>query len=381
MKINNFKSFTKVSTLLLGFAILAAGCKKDEETKMAEDNINFSMVSLSSGQEVPANNSAASGTLSGKYDKNANTLTYTINFAGVTPTAMHFHNGAIGTAGDVATEVAGPYSSGMNRTLKLTDAQEADLLAGKWYLNVHSAAVPAGEIRGQIVMDHMVVLSNIALNGRQESPRNESSATGVFNGWYDKTTKKITYTVNLNGLSSAGMHIHKGAMGENGEVVAELNANGGTTTALTAAQEADLLAGNLYVNVHSAAFAGGEVRGQIVTDNQAVFSNAITGDNEVPASGSSASGTFYGVYNKSNKMLSYNIVYSGTTPTAMHLHKGAAGENGGVELEVAGPYSSGMKGSVTLSSAQEKELLEGNLYLNVHSQAYPGGEIRAQLVK
>lgn len=69
------------------------------------------------------------------------------------------------------------------------------------------------------------------------------------NGTYDKTSKEITYTVKLDGVTAASMHIHKGAMGTNGDVVTDLQANG-ETAALTAAQETDLFAGNLYVNVH-----------------------------------------------------------------------------------------------------------------------------------
>lgn len=381
MKINKLFSPIKVCTLLFGITLLTAGCKKDEESQPMEDNVNFTNVSLSSGQEVPSNNSSATGSFAGKYDKNSNTLSYTITYAGLTPSGMHFHKGAVGVAGGVEMEVKGPYSSGMTGSVKLTDIQEQDLLKGLWYLNIHSAAVAAGEIRGQIVTDNMVVLSNIGLNGKQEVPMNNSTATGTFNGWYDKTTKMLTYTVTLNGVTSAGMHIHKGAVGVAGDVVTEIKAAGGTTAALTAAQEADLLAGNLYVNVHSTAFPGGEVRGQIVSDNQVVFANEISANNEVPASGSTATGAFYGIYDRPSKKLSYTINFDGTTPTSMHLHKGAAGENGGVEMEVTGPYTSGMKGSVMLNATQETYLLNSMLYLNVHSELYPGGEIRAQLVK
>lgn len=384
----NSKIMIKIYALLLGFVILSSGCKKDDETvpvvdetiPVAEDNVTFSKVSLSSGQEVPSNSSTASGTLEAQYEKNSNTLSYTINYTGLTPSGMHFHKAAVGVAGDVAQEVKGPFSSGMTGTLKLTDAEEADLLDGLWYLNIHTAAVPAGEIRGQVVTENIVVFSNIKLDGKQEVPSNMETSTGVFNGTYDKTTKKLNYTVTLDGVTAASMHIHNGAIGTNGDVVTELQASG-ETAALTAAQETDLFAGNLYVNVHSTEFASGEIRGQIVPENQVAFASILSGANEVPATTSTATGTIYTVYDKSAKKLSYNIGYNGLEPTAMHFHKAAAGENGGVELEVAGPYSSGMTGSVMLTDAQAADLLNGLWYLNVHTAAEAGGEIRAQLVK
>ncbi len=367
---------------LLGILMAGTSCEKDSDsnTPMA-DVVNFNNVQLSSQQEVPENSSNAAGSYSIQYDKNSNQLAYTINYTGTTPTAMHFHKGEVGVAGGVEFEVAGPYTSGMKGTVKLTEAQEADLLAGKFYLNMHSANFAAGELRGQAVTEDKVVLSNVKLSGKQEVPGNNSNATGTFNGIYDKTTKKIDYSIALNGLTASAMHLHKAAAGVNGDVVMEIMGLKGTTAAFTTAQEADLLAGNLYLNVHSAAQPGGEIRGQVVTDQKVVFASKLSGENEVAPTGSPATGTIYAVYDKSNKKLSYNIAYTGTVPTAMHFHKGAAGTNGGVEMEVAGPYSSGMTGSVTLNATQEADLLKGLWYLNVHSAAFAGGEIRAQLVK
>jgi hypothetical protein len=359
--------------------ILLVNCK-DDETPMA-DNVEFNSVSLSAAQEVPLTGSLASGSLKVIYDRNSNKMNYTITYSGVTPTAMHFHKGAVGAAGGVELEVPGPFTTGMTGTLTLTDAQEADLLANNWYLNVHSAAFPGGEIRGQVVTENFVVLSNILLSGKEEVPSNNSTASGVFNGLYDKTSKKITYTVSITGATASAMHLHKAPVGVNGDVVVEITGTSGTTAALTGAQETDLLAGNIYFNAHTANFPGGEVRGQVVADNWVIFSNDALGSNEVPPTGSAATGSFYGAYNKTDKKLSYVITYTGVTPTAMHFHKGAAGANGDVVVSIAGPYSSGMSGNVTLTSAQETDLLSGMWYLNIHSAAFPGGEIRAQLIK
>ncbi len=343
--------------------------------------VEFKNASISSAQEVPLNNSLASGSFTVKYDKTVNKLDYTIMFSGLTPTAMHFHKGSVGVAGGVELAVAGPYTSGMTGSLTLTEAQEVDLLANNWYLNIHTATFPGGEIRGQVVKENSVVFSNITLSGKEELPTNSSTATGVFHGLYDKTTKILAYTVSITGITPSAMHLHLATVGVNGAVVFTITGTSGTTAAFTAAQEADLLAGNFYFNAHTAAFPGGEVRGQVVTDKMAIFSNDINGANENPAVTTAATGSFYGAYDKATKKLSYVITYTGVTATAMHFHKAAAGTNGAVVSAIASPYSSGMAGSVTLTDAQETDVLSGLWYVNIHSTANPGGEIRGQLIK
>lgn len=378
----SIKSLLKSATLYLCVSVFILVTACDEENSgPAPDFVEFNNVSISSAQEVPLTTSSASGSLNSKYDKTSNKLEYTITYSGLTPAAMHFHNGEIGVAGGVEQEVPGPYSSGMTGTLTLTDAQETNLLANNWYLNIHTAASPGGEIRGQVVTENFVVFSNIALSGKEEIPANASTTTGMFNGLYDKTMKMMTYKVSITGGSPSAMHLHKAGVGMNGDVVLEITGMSGMTGALTSAQEADLLAGNLYFNAHTSAFPGGEIRGQVVTGDMVIFANDINGANEVGPTGSAGTGSFYGAYDIATKKLSYVITFSDVTPTAMHFHKGAAGVNGDVVVAVAGPYTSGMTGNATLTAAQETDLLAGLWYLNVHSTAFAGGEIRAQLIK
>ncbi|MDB5121181.1 MAG: hypothetical protein JWN56_2399 [Sphingobacteriales bacterium] len=381
MKTNRLKATIRYCYLLVVMSVFAVSCKKNKDSgKLPDDFVNYA-VSLNSTQETPSNSSLATGTLSAKYDKNSNTLSYTINFSGITPTAMHFHKGPVGVSGPVQQEIVGPYTSGMMSAMKLTDEQEVDLLAGLWYLNIHTVANPGGEIRAQVLTDNMVVMSNVKLNTKEEVPQKGTDASAIFNGVYDKTTKKVTYSIMLTNLTASAMHIHKGEVGVSGPVIVELDANGGTTAALTAEQETDLLAGNYYVNVLTAANPGGEIRGQLATSNQVVFAGALSSANEVPANVSIASGSFYSVYDINLKKLSYTLNYAGIVPTAMHFHKAMVGVNGAVQIEIVGPYSSGMKGSVVLTAAQEADLFGGMWYVNVHSLTYPGGEIRAQLTK
>lgn len=113
------------------------------------------------------------------------------------------------------------------------------------------------------------VIFTATLNGASETPPNSSLGTGNATLTYNKDTKIFTVVVNFNGVVATASHIHKGAQGVPGDVVfgftppitSPINY---TSPVLTADQEADLYANLYYVNVHSTAFPGGEIRGQLL---------------------------------------------------------------------------------------------------------------------
>ncbi|HET6239164.1 MAG TPA: CHRD domain-containing protein [Acetobacteraceae bacterium] len=114
--------------------------------------INFS-TTMSSASEVPPKTSAGTGDALASLDTATKTLTYTVTFQNLTgpATAAHFHGpAAAGTNSGVAVPLGNNPTSPIHGSAKLTDAQIADLRAGKWYVNVHTAANPGGEIRGQV---------------------------------------------------------------------------------------------------------------------------------------------------------------------------------------------------------------------------------------
>jgi CHRD domain len=109
---------------------------------------------LKSASEVPANDSKASGALTATYDTTSKKLTYSATFAGLTgaATAAHFHGPADAkTNAGIVVPVSGAMTSPMKGEATLTDAQAADLQAGKWYFNIHTAEHKGGEIRGQVM--------------------------------------------------------------------------------------------------------------------------------------------------------------------------------------------------------------------------------------
>lgn len=107
---------------------------------------------LAASSEVPPNASAGVGTLDANLDKASSILKWTVTYSGLTGPvkAGHFHGPApAGQNAGVALGFSGSMDSPIQGTATLTAAQVADLLAGKWYVNLHTAANPGGEIRGQ----------------------------------------------------------------------------------------------------------------------------------------------------------------------------------------------------------------------------------------
>jgi hypothetical protein len=110
---------------------------------------------------------------------------------------------------------------------------------------------------------------NVTLSGAQEVPpvTTQGSGSGTITV---KDDKSVSGSVTIKGFTATAAHIHAGAAGKNGPVIIPLtkSSDGNTWSVpegrkLTDAQYNDYKAGNLYVNVHSAAYKGGEVRGQL----------------------------------------------------------------------------------------------------------------------
>jgi hypothetical protein len=108
---------------------------------------------LKASEAVPPNDSKGTGTVTATYDTASKKLTWKGNYSGLTgpATMAHFHGPAEpGKNAGVAVPIT-PSTSPFENSANLTDAQATDLMAGRWYVNVHTAAHPGGEIRGQLV--------------------------------------------------------------------------------------------------------------------------------------------------------------------------------------------------------------------------------------
>ncbi|MEO6546598.1 MAG: CHRD domain-containing protein [Ferruginibacter sp.] len=282
-------------------------------------------------------------------------------------------------------------------TATLTAAQETALLGGNTYVNVHTATYPNGEVRAQLTTttDLQTEFFSARLQGAQQTPPNASPATGMAYAIIDKATDSLFLTGSYSGLPTpaTNAHIHSGAPHVAGAVIVPLkftNTSSGTLDTaqlVTTSVKNSLLSGDTYVNVHTATFPGGEIRGQLTQLSQMVFfGNALTGAQQVPPNSSTARGTVIVKYNSETNFLELAGDYQNLAApaTAAHIHGpvGPAGTNANVlfTLTASGGVTGTLTGTATLTDPQEVELLSGNMYVNVHNTVFPGGEIRAQLL-
>jgi hypothetical protein len=306
-----------------------------------------------------------------------------VGSAGVLIDLRPFNGGAFGTNGTLAG------------TVVLTDAQKVLVLAGLTYVNIHTAANGAGEIRGQIAP----VLMQASLRGGYQSTPVTTPASGF--GTFMLVGTQLTFSVNYQGLSGVASmaHIHGPASpGQNAGVLIDLAPfNGGAfgtsgtltgTLPLNPAQLAAVIDGQTYVNIHTPANGDGEIRGQIAPKSTGVPLSAwISGLNERPTPLTN-NATGLALFSLEGDRLAFNILYSSLSgpATAAHLHgSAAASANAGVQIDLQ-PFHQGafstngsFSGSVPLTLAQRNMLLSGLAYVNLHTAANQPGEARGQI--
>jgi len=138
---------------LFAAALLAAGCSMNPMGTYAP---TFS-ARLAGTSEVPPNASMGTGTLEARLNTDSRLLKWKVSYAGLTGpvTAAHFHGPAApGSNAGVVVPFTGALESPITGEATLTSAEAAEVTAGKWYVNLHTAAHPGGEIRGQVTINN-----------------------------------------------------------------------------------------------------------------------------------------------------------------------------------------------------------------------------------
>jgi hypothetical protein len=337
--------------------------------------------------EVPAvTNSPATGI--GAFSLEGSNLNYYVSFSGlISPaTAAHFHAPATPT-NSVGVMVAIPppnVTSGIiSGKLGLTLAQISNIVNGLSYVNVHTTSNAPGEIRGQVVPLRMVVTMNGA---SEETP---TGSSGIGRGVLTFIGNRLFYEIQYSGLSSNAIaaHIHGPASTTNSAgVLVGLNTPSGTegtisgSLTLTPQELAFILAGKTYINLHTEAHQGGEIRGQIWPTQ---FGATLNGAAEVPAVVTDATGS--AILNVVSNVVNYTVTYTNlsSAPFAAHIHGPSDTAHGagvliglsGVPATTSGTFS----GSFTATTQDLFYILSGLTYVNIHTANHNDGEIRGQL--
>ena len=350
---------------------------------------------LSGDQEVPAVTTDAQGVAVFTLDESKRSLYVQVSLSNLSSpiTGMHIHEGNVGENGGVVFNL-GTFLTG-NRAKGIVSGITPDVIArllnGGYYINVHTEDNPSGEIRGQIGLETDYRYTAF-MEGSQEVPEvtTDGYGLGIFHLNHSQTS--VNFKVLFQGLTSnvTGAHIHNAPSGSNGGVIFDfgpfLNGNRIEGIWEPGPNLAALLAGELYINVHTENNPGGEIRGQIILLPGITFDLQLTGGQENPAVVTPADGLGIVTIFPTLDEIAYYVVYDSLSgpAAASHFHRGDPGMNGGVVVDISDGINDEVNiitGTKPLTLALFNDLLEGDLYINIHTAANPGGEIRGQVYR
>lgn len=345
---------------------------------------------LTGAKEVPAVNTIAKGLITAVIVGNDVTINAVFDSLSGPVTACHFHKGSTTTTGSSITNyVSSVRGNRLYLKTTLTNAQIADMIEDSIYFNVHTTLNGSGEIRGQMVLQTDYLFDAFA-SGAQEVPAVASPASAVGSFVVSSVSGKIDYKVVANGLTGAitSAHLHYGAFGVSGGVAFPLTISGntlvGSITPSTNSFLDSFFRGQIYLNIHTAANGGGEIRGQIFYEGDGIgFDGIIEGAQEIPAVTTTAKGAMYANIRSTLDTLDYGIQINGLTPTQAHFHSAAAGTSGPALINltpVGAAFPNLYSGKIAVTPAILAALVRDSFYVNFHTAANAGGEIRGQVL-
>lgn len=346
---------------------------------------------LSSDNEVHDVTGDANGSLGVVLSKNMDSLYFnaTVNNLSGSITGAHFHKGMVGEDGPVEINLT-TMVSGNTIAGTVTDFDLAALLTGQYYINVHTMDNPAGETRGQVMLNSdWAFTAMLSSDNEVHSVTSDAEGMAVVRVYPDM--EHIEIKVLFDGTTSpiVGAHLHNAPAGMDGGVVLNLsddvNGNMIATTKMNASLIAELVAGNIYLNIHTEDNPAGEIRGQLMLQSGVFFDTWLNGAQENPPTNTSAKGLAAVHIDASTGQMIYDVFTSGVTTSisGTHIHEAEIGVNGGVAINLStGILNNIISGNLDLSVDLKTNfalLLSGKGYLNIHSDDYPSGEIRGQL--
>jgi Cu/Zn superoxide dismutase len=322
-------------------------------------------------------------------------------------TAVHLHYGKLGQNGGVALgldNIIASNGTSLNGGIAISGATWTNLMAALMsdsvYINFHTSAFPNGEIRGQVRTTKTLRfdswLTSAAITAGGGSLTKASTGNGVSTLSLNNNMDTLSYNVMFNGLTSnaAAAHFHMGEPNQNGGVVKEITISGNmisgiwtkydATNPLTNTFISNLLYGSLYYVIHTDSNPEGEIRGQALRLAREGFVGEFDGKQAMTFS--KGKGTGIASYDRDRTNLHYMFAFENLTSdvSSAHMHKGVAGNTGGVVNDLGLPVNNGFYNFWTaangFNNAQSLPLRRGDsIYVNIHTTMFPNGELRAQL--
>ena len=349
---------------------------------------------MTGGNQVPAVTTDAIGVATVTFNDDYTTATINATVSNLSSgfAGVHIHEAQPGETGDVIFNLSADYVKGrVQSIIDVTREDVANFMEGNYYINLHTENNPGGELRGNLNLEAAESFIT-ELGGDQEVPSLESDGIGLAALHYTPNTNVLEINILTSNLTGpiTGIHLHNGSLGENGDVVENLSTSldgNSVSVKIQAGDYIDALRNeDIYINVHTEANPGGEVRGQLVGTAGLVYDTWMTGGQEVPANDAVSFGLAIGELESDLSGMNTAILVDKSSGdiTGAHFHNAALGSNGDVVLNL----TEFITGSFILTDdvlavddAFVSSFLSGDLYLNVHTEMYPAGEVRGQVYR
>lgn len=299
---------------------------------------------------------------------------------------------------------------GIMPDVSLGDSLVMQMLSGNTYVVIHTEANPDGEVRGRLMTETDINYGTM-LDAEQAGITDTLDTTPMGLSSYNLSMDSMVLEINIlvNDLTSAitNAHLHYGAPGVSGPPVVPLMPyrNGDTFRGLVMLDSLDnaeefldsLNMGHVYVNVHTQNYPAGEIRGQLGRHDALAFDSWLNTEQVTdpldPATPDSARGFMHMYINEAMDSLWVHVLVDSLSGPVMasHFHIGPPGVPGPVIV----PLTDTVVGNVLMVELSTEspefsdeadfyeflsEALDGNIYINVHTELNPGGEIRGQVI-
>lgn len=293
-------------------------------------NVPVTFAALLGGDQVRPRNVVTSASAYGSVtlDPSSKHISGFIVSSGVVGLSAEIRDGFPGTAGDTVIALeGGPVVWRVPDGTSLSDTQLSRLRSGAYYFSVGSSEFPGGELRGQLNQRLKVAL----LKGSDEAPPVLTTASGSGFLAVSPTSLQLSGFIRITGLNSPvrSVILHNGAAGINGTSVVILTDSGNgmwsipPNTTIPPAVAANFSSSELYFNVRTQNFPGGELRGQLLAPTIRIGTAHLLLDGAAPPPSPTASGEGILAWNSVTEQLSGSVTTHNFTGTAAAIQSGA----------------------------------------------------------